>query len=161
VGERRLACLWARLGEISEVKARPVVGVLVGGIVDILATNVFAAPVVIYVLLTHHLVGAPDGAQSLARIVGSDPSLGVAMWFLGGAASVLGGFTAAWIARGNELLVGALSAYLCTVFGVAALSQATSGTSLALHLAGFLVSPLLGALGGYLRRLQTRRAVHA
>jgi hypothetical protein len=143
------------------MKARSVVGVLVGGVVDIVATNVFALPVVIYALLKYRLVGSPGGAQTLVNAVGSDPSLYVTMWFLGAAASVLGGYTAAWIARRSELLIGALSAYLCTALGVASLVHVASGTLLAQHLAALLVSPMLGVLGGYLRRMQTHRAVRA
>jgi hypothetical protein len=143
------------------MNGRAVAGVIVGGIVDILATNLFAMPVALWALLKYHLLGLPDAAQTLGHVVVADPAIATTMWFLGAAASVLGGYTAAVIARRRELLTGALSAYLCTAFGIAALVHDTSGTPLVLHVISLLVSPVLGLLGGYLRLLQTRRVAHA
>ena len=147
-------------GEDFRMNSRSIVGVIVGGIVDILATNVFAIPVVMYVMFRDHLIGA-GAAQTLARTIASDMPLVATMMVLGALASVLGGYTAAWIARRNHLVIGALSAYLCTVFGIMSLIQGTPGISLLQHLGGFALSPALGLLGGYLRALQTRRVAHA
>jgi hypothetical protein len=80
---------------------------------------------------------------------------------LGALASVLGGYTAAWIAGRSHLLIGALSAYLCTAIGIVSLLHGTPGVSLVQHLGGFVLSPALGLLGGYLRSLQTRRVARA
>jgi len=143
------------------MKSRPIVGVLVGGVVDIVATNLFALPVVLYAMAKFQVFGSPDAAHKLPLLMGGDPALFATMSVLGATASALGGYTAAWIARRNELLVGALSAYLCASFGIAALIHDTSGTPLVQHLAGFLLSPALGLLGGYVRQLQTRRLVRA
>lgn len=139
---------------------RSIVGVLVGGVVDIFATNVFALPVAMYVMVRDHLAG-PDAGQALARTIGSDPSLLATMMILGCLASVLGGYTAAWIAGRSHLLVGGLSAYLCTAFGIASLFHDAPGVSLLQHLGAFVLSPALGLLGGYLRSLQTRRVARA
>jgi hypothetical protein len=140
---------------------RSIVGVLVGGVVDIVATNIFALPVIMYVVLRDHPVGA-GAAQALARAIGADPSLVATTMVLGGLASVLGGYTAAWIARRNYLLIGALSAYLCTMFGIVSLVHDTAGAaSLGQHLGGLVMSPALGLLGGYLRSLQMRRVARA
>ena len=138
------------------MKTRSIVGVIAGGVVDILATNVFALPVVMYVIFRDHLVGAGAGA-ALPRTIASDPSLVATMLVLGALASVLGGYTAAWIAGRSHLVIGALSAYLCTVFGIVSLFHDTTGASLVQHLGGFALSPALGLLGGYLRSLQRRR----
>ncbi len=59
------------------------------------------------------------------------------------------------------MVIAALSAYLCTVFGIVAFFHDTAGASLMQHLGGFVLSPALGLLGGYLRSLQTRRVAHA
>jgi hypothetical protein len=144
------------------MKTRSVVGVLVGGVVDIVATNIFALPVVMYVMSRDHLIGAGAGAtQTLVRTITSDPSLIATTMVLGSLASVLGGYTAAWIAGRSHLLIGALSAYLCTVFGIVSLFHDTAGASLLQHLGGFVLSPALGLLGGYLRLLQMRRVARA
>jgi hypothetical protein len=140
------------------MKVRSIVGVLVGGVVDIVATNVFALPVVMYVMFRDHLIGA-GAAQTLARTITSDPSLVATTMVLGAVASVLGGYMAAWIAGRSHLLIGALSAYLCTAFGIMSLFHDTAGASLLQHLGGFMLSPALGLFGGYLRLLQTRRRV--
>jgi hypothetical protein len=97
----------------------------------------------------------------LARTISSDPSLVATMMVFGALASVLGGYTAAWIAGRSHLLIGALSAYLCTAIGIVSLLHGTAGVSLVQHLGGFVLSPALGLLGGYLRSLQTRRVARA
>ena len=142
------------------MKTRSIVGVLVGGVVDIVATNIFAIPVVMYVVFRDHPVGS-DASQALARTISSDPSLVATMMVLGALASVLGGYTAAWIARRNHLLIGALSAYLCVASGIVSLAHGIPGVSLLQHLGGLVLSPALGLLGGYLRSLQTRRVARA
>jgi hypothetical protein len=142
------------------MNARSIAAVLVGGVVDIAATNVFALPLVMYVVFRDHPAG-PDATQTLLHTISSDPALVATSMVLGGLASVLGGYVAAWMAGRSHLLIGALSAYLCTAFGIAALVHGTPGVSLLQHLGGFTFSPALGLLGGYLRSLQTRRVARA
>lgn len=142
------------------MKTRSVVGVLVGGVVDIVATNIFTLPVVVYVVFRDHPVGS-GATQTMVRTISSDPSLVATTMVLGALASVIGGYTAAWIAGRSPLLIGALSAYLCTVFGIVSLFHDTAGASLLQHLGGFVLSPALGLLGGYLRSLQTRSVARA
>ena len=142
------------------MNARSIAAVLVGGVVDIAATNVFALPLVVYVVFRDHPVG-PDAVQTMLHTISSDPALVATSMFFGCLASVLGGYTAAWMAGRNQLLVGALSAYLCTAFGIASLVHGTPGVSLQQHLGSFVLSPALGLLGGYLRSLQSRRVARA
>jgi hypothetical protein len=142
------------------MKIRSVVAVLVGGVVDIVATNIFVFPVGVYVVIRDHLVGV-GASQTLTRTISSDPSLVATTMVLGALASVIGGYTAAWIAGRSPLLIGALSAYLCTVFGIVSLLHDTTGAPLLQHLGGFVLSPALGLLGGYVRSLQTRRVARA
>ena len=159
--DRRPASMTARGSEDLMMNMRSTVGVLVGGVVDIVATNIFALPVIVYVMVRDHPVGA-CAAQTLARVIGADPSLVATTMLLGGLASVLGGYTAAWIARRNHLLIGALSAYLCMISGIVALVHDTTGAAPLVQHLGFLVlSPALGLLGGYLRSLQMRRVARA
>lgn len=139
------------------MKTRSIVGVLVGGVVDIVATNIFAIPVVMYVVMRDH----PVGADGLTRTLAADPALVATLMVLGALASVLGGYTAAWIAGRNHLLIGALSAYLCVASGIVSLAHGIPGVSLLQHLGGLVLSPALGLLGGYLSSLQTRRVARA
>jgi len=69
---------------------------------------------------------------------------------LGSLCSVFGGYVAAWIAKHDEVLNGALSSILCVGSGVYALLGARAAGDAALHLALLPLSPALGALGGYL-----------
>jgi hypothetical protein len=70
----------------------------------------------------------------------------------------LGGYVAARLARRGEVVNGALSAYLCVGLGI--VSWVTGSASLPAwqHVVAFVVSPALGAVGGYLRLKQVRSA---
>ena len=76
--------------------------------------------------------------------------------------SILGGYVAAWLAKHDELLNGALSAWLCIAFGIAAFGASVrGGTPVWEVILGELASPALGLLGGYFRAAQKRkRMVH-
>ena len=135
---------------------RTIVGVIVGGVVDIVTSGLFALPVMMYALVKYQAAGSPDASQIVMQGLAGDPVLISIGFVTGSLASILAGYVAAWIARGSELVVGAGSAYLCVALGVLSLVHGASG-SLALHLLGFVLSPALGLLGGYLRSLQIRR----
>ncbi len=74
-------------------------------------------------------------------------------------ASVFGGYVAARLAKHDELLNGALSAYLCVSFGVFALATMHNHDHLLLEILMLPVSPCLGLLGGYLQRAYRRRTM--
>jgi hypothetical protein len=67
--------------------------------------------------------------------------------------SILGGYTAAAIAKHDELLNGALSSILAMLFAICSIST----DPLILAILTLLTTPLLAALGGYLRFRQMRR----
>jgi hypothetical protein len=93
-------------------------------------------------------------AEQTAAIMGAlQPGSSYYMWaiLLGSACSILGGYVAARIAKRSEILNGALSAILCVGFGLYAFAKGTDGASPTTHLAFLVLSPVLGALGGYLR----------
>jgi hypothetical protein len=81
--------------------------------------------------------------------------LRAAQLLLGGLCSVLGGFHAAWIAKHHEILNGAASSFLCIAMGLYSLAGKTPVDGF--HIALPVVSPALGALGGYLRTLGSSR----
>jgi hypothetical protein len=92
-----------------------------------------------------------DAASVAAALKTSNVFL-AASTILGGPWSILGGYVSARIAKHDEMLNGTLSSILCTGFGIYSLVNGTG--SLWLHVLYLLLSPALGAPGGY---LQSRR----
>ena len=141
------------------------VGVIVGAVTDIVATNVAALPLGIAAGIklaasTPGLAQLPKAEQSrlVLDTLQHTASLHVASLVIGAACSVLGGYVAARVAKRGEVLNGALSALLCVGIGVYAVATGkTAATTGPLQQAAMFVgSPALGALGGYLRLRGTR-----
>jgi lysozyme family protein len=135
-------------------------GIVLGGITDIVATNIVAFPIIIIAALRANALDLPKEEQTRAVIdtLQSTPSLFVTQLVLGALCSMLGGYVAAKIAKRGPLLNGALSAFLCVGFGLYSLVAKTDALGPWAH-AGFLVlSPALGAVGGWLwqRRRQSK-----
>ena len=80
-------------------------GVIVGNIIDILATN-------IVVLITSKPVGSIVGANP--HILAESGAFKILSGILGGPCSVSGGYVAARLARHDELLNGALSSIIAS-----------------------------------------------
>ncbi len=136
-----------------------IVGAAIGGVVDIVATNIAALPFVLYVMTSRGLMNLPKAemtAQVMTAIKGS-AVLYLTLGLSGCLCSILGGYVAAVLARRAEVLNGALSAYLCLAFSVWGLVMGQEQLPTWLHLVLLPLSPFLGALGGYLRLVQVRR----
>lgn len=80
----------------------------------------------------------------------ASPSLRIAGWLLGAACSVVGGYVAARIAKRSSLANGAWSARACIALGMYSWAVGHAPVAAWEHVAGFIVSPVLGALGAYL-----------
>src|SRR5215207_3911448 len=102
------------------MKLRPAVGVLIGGVSDIVATNIITLPLFMYVASTSSSPGAAGGGAGSAVLgaLQASPSLQVATWILGLLATILGGYVAAFIARTTHVRCGALSSWLCVASGI-------------------------------------------
>src|SRR5262245_41028714 len=139
-----------------------IIGVLIGGVVDIVATNVAAIPIVLYVMAASpSLAALPQAEQTAAVMAAIKASVGLylTLGVLGAICSVLGGYVAALLAKRAHMLNGALSAYLCVGSGIWALFAGHPQLPTWLHLLLLPLSPGLGAVGGYVRALQVRRRV--
>jgi len=138
------------------LKRISILGVLVGGIVDIVSTNIFAIPLFMFAIMridrTH--ISKDQLATAATAAVQHDPSLQVAGFFVGIAGSMLGGYIAALIAKRDETLNGAFSAWLCVVIGIFGWTLGAASVPVVYHLLGFVLSPAAGALGGYFRLFQ-------
>jgi hypothetical protein len=130
-------------------------GVLVGGVVDIVATNVLAIPVIFAAadMANADLTGAARDqiVPIITGVLRDHPVLYIAGFVGGAMASVLGGYVAARMAKRGHLWNGALSSYLCIGSSIYALVTGAGGTiPLWQHIAFLPLSPTLGALGGYI-----------
>ncbi|QPF92577.1 hypothetical protein [Bradyrhizobium commune] len=123
-------------------------GVVVGAIVDVLGTYIGLFGVIGYLIIRHQVFALPPGEQNaeLQRLYG-DPAVATLNAAIGFGFSIVGGYVAAWIAGHHQRLNGALSAFLCVALSVYTMKSLSIGWVIE----GFLGSPALGLLGGYLR----------
>jgi hypothetical protein len=132
-------------------------GIVVGGITDILATNIFAIPLMGYLLTridVNHLSRNQIQTTLVATLQANTP-LYMLQLLVGMACSVLGGYVGARFAKHDELLNGSFTSFLCVAFGLYSLTEGR-GSGSPLASIGFVASPCLGLLGGYLRLAQKR-----
>src|ERR1700754_1820754 len=96
-----------------------ILGVLVGGVFDIVISSVGGAILIDFILGSTYTAGGshPD-AKQLADIVSNSTSVETGLVAYGALVSVAAGYLAAWIAKRRELLNGALSSFLCVGQGV-------------------------------------------
>jgi hypothetical protein len=123
-------------------------GVAIGGIVDMVSTNIVVLPVMVYILISSASSGLDAG--SVRQVLMASNAFRVSSSVLGALCSVLGGYVSARIAKHHKVLNGALSSILCIGLGVYALLSGSAADHFGLHLAFLPLSPALGALGGYL-----------
>ena len=90
-------------------------GVLVGGITDIVASNILALPIIVYSMLTKidlaHLPGNEVAPAITAALRANGPLFALGT-LLGMGCSILGGYVGARLAKHAELLNGALTSFL-------------------------------------------------
>lgn len=137
-------------------------GVVLGGIVDIVATWILSIPLLVVASAQLHLtqLSASERTAALMKAMGPGSSFYLIGLVLGGACSALGGYVAARIARREERLNGAFSAWLCMASGLYSWWTGTYAATTLAHLTYLVLSPVLGALGGYLRE-RTKPSVPA
>ncbi len=134
-------------------------GVLIGSITDIVLTIIFVVPLMLYVVIAKNLVDVPPEQLEDALIAAfeSDIFLFSVCIILGSLASVIGGYTAAAIAKHHQLLNGGCSAFLCIAFTVYSLTSGASPLPIWMEVGFIPLSPMLGMLGGYLHLRRSLR----
>lgn len=138
------------------MKQLSILGVLLGGIVDVVSTNIAAFPIMLIAALQGNVYTLPKAqqTQALIDVMQKTTSLYIAGFILGALCSIFGGYIAALIAKRSMIFNGALSAWLCVALGVYGMTTPQNTASPTQHLFFFALSPALGALGGYLRLRQ-------
>ncbi|MGD0731519.1 MAG: hypothetical protein ABR956_09650 [Terracidiphilus sp.] len=133
-------------------------GVLVGGIVDVVGTVVLGMPFALFAAANDFLAHVPaDKARHAiqpAAHAGIGPYIGLLLVAI--LCSVLGGYIAARLASHDELLNGALSAFLCVSQGIYSIASGKDPHPMVVQILLLVSSPALGLLGGWLRLKQTR-----
>ena len=127
-------------------------GVVVGGVVDIVGTFILSLPLMSVAMVQLRMTGLPEPERTAAlmRAMGPGTSYYLVGMVAGVSCSVLGGFVAARIAGHDERLNGALSAWLCMLSGIYGWATGAIAASAFAHLGYLLLSPAVGAFGGYL-----------
>jgi hypothetical protein len=135
------------------MKRISIIGVLLGGVVDIVSTNILAFPFAIYVVLRLNMAHVPkDHLQAAIASAFHGGVFGfVIQWVLGGAGSMIGGYVAAWIAKRDQVLNGTLSSYLCLAIGIFGWTTSKATASPGEQSLLLVGSVAFAALGGYLR----------
>jgi hypothetical protein len=129
-------------------------GVIVGSVVDVAGTTIWALAVQLYLLVKFQLYTLPAGElTSELHILLGDPAVNALNAIIGCGFSIIGGYLAARIAGHHERLNGTLASVLCVAFTLTAIGSISIGWAIE----GVVGSPILGLLGGYLRLWQKRR----
>lgn len=133
-----------------------IVGVLAGGIIDIIASNILTLPIGVYLLSKISADTAPDRVpDAMISAMHAQPLLYALQLLVGLGCTVLGGYAAAWIARREETLNGVLASWAGVAVGIYAVASGKSTDPLLLQILLLLVTPPFSLLGGWLRLRQT------
>lgn len=132
--------------------------VLIGGVLDIVLSNLTAIPMLIYAAIRLETWKLPESERGAAMVAAltTDPGLFATGMFVGSLCSIVGGYLAARIAKHDAVLNGAASAWLCVLFGLYSMVAGTDPMPLWAHLLFLPMSPALGAIGGHLWLLRNR-----
>jgi hypothetical protein len=127
-------------------------GLLVGGVLDIGATLVLSIPLMAVAMARLNLAQLPElqRTAALMKAMGPGSSYYLIGLGLGSVSSALGGYAAARIAKHDERLNGALSAWLCMLSGIYSWATGAYAATALAHIGYLVLSPALGAFGGYL-----------
>ena len=128
------------------MKRVSLMGVAIGSVASVLATNALLLPLMYFILAAAATGSLSENA--LKQILAHRELVTIASGVLGGLGSVLGGYVSARIAKHDQVLNGALSSILSIAAGLYSLIHSSAHSWLPFVLVP--LSPVLGALGGYL-----------
>lgn len=137
-----------------------ILGVLVGGVVDVGSSFLAGIPFALYFvsrLEPSQRVG-PHASEALSAAMHANVLVYATELLTGLLCSALGGYISAAIAKRHERLNGMLSCYLCVGLGVIAVCFGLDKDPRWLQVLLFLASPALAFVGGDIRFRQRLRA---
>jgi hypothetical protein len=124
-------------------------GIIVGALFDAVASLVLGAGLVIAIVASSGVANIEDTSS-----IAYSGTFAVVGYAISGGTSVLAGYIAARIAGRGELINGTLASMVCVVI-VTGFTLADMDTATIVE---FLMTPLLGLFGGYLRLRQVSSA---
>lgn len=146
---------WLDKRQLSRPRARvSFVGVVMGGITDVVASGILGIPLIIYVMVKYHPSRANGDSAAIVSSIHANTWLYGSQLALGLGCSVLGGYIAARIAKHDELLNGLLSSFLCTAIGICSILSGKAAQSMLTQVLLLAAAPIFALLGGFLRRAQ-------
>ena len=127
--------------------------VWIGAVTDMVSSTITGALIAVAFVVILHLIRTPNDPLDWALLKPENQnSLLYGLQVIAGSAcSILAGFVAAWIAKHDELLNGALSSVACVLLGILAVAADKDPHLRLTHILLLIVSPLFGLLGGYIR----------
>lgn len=133
-------------------------GFLIGGVTDVVSSNLLGIPFVIFVMVRFDLLHKGNQAGSAVTAAIHDHAfLYLIQLLIGLSCSALGGYVAAWLAKHDELLNATLSSFLCIGIGIYSVLGGKYSGSLPTQLLLLAVTPLASRFGGYVRLSTIRR----
>ena len=133
-----------------------ILGVFVGGVVDVASSVLAGLPFALYStfkLDPSKRIG-PHSSEAVSAAIHANVPLYFAQLMVGLLCSVLGGYVAAAIAKRHEHLNGTLSCYLCVIMGIVGMILGLGKDPLWLQGLMLVASPALAFAGGDLRLRQ-------
>ena len=129
-------------------------GVVIGGVLGVGATYTLSIPLMGIILLRMRLTALPEAQGDAAMMQALRPGgpYFVVGLLMGSASGILGGYVAARIPKHDECLNGAMSAWLAMVLGMYGWATGSVAGSTVEHIGYLVLSPVAGALGGFLER---------
>jgi hypothetical protein len=125
-------------------------GIVLGSLFDLVATFAFVFALGIFLSLFH------GGDAEAAMLAACSAEWMTVSLVVTSAFTVIAGYLAARIAGRGELINGTLSAVLSTAIALLMSIGQPSPWPVAVNLFLFILTPLLGLLGGYLRSRQVK-----
>jgi CHASE2 domain-containing sensor protein len=137
-------------------------GVLIGSIVDIVASVALGLPFSLYAMSKVDLSNTPKAQieSVVSTALRGNTLLHVVELLIGMACSVFAGYLAARLAKHDELLNGALSSFLCVGGGVWIAIAGKDSQPMWVQILLIIASPALGLLGGHLQFKMKRPTVY-
>ncbi len=130
--------------------------IIIGSVTDIVSTNIVMLPLVFYIMhgVMKTVTAPAEISSTVAALMKDDTTYFAISLFLGFMCSMLGGYVSAVIADHDEVLNGAFASILCVAGGLYTMASGHSADPLWKQAVFLTMSPLLAALGGYLRLRQ-------
>jgi hypothetical protein len=136
-----------------------ILGVLVGGIVDVVSSVVLGLPLAVYMALKvpMDLRTDPHASAAISAAMKGNHALYITQLAIGLLCSALGGYIAALIAKRHERLNGTLSCWLCISMGIVGMAIGLDKDPLWQQIPLLVSSPIMAFIGGNLRLRQRMR----